>query len=84
LRDPQDGGDSNAKHWSCVAWPAPPAPCPTPRPLVGSACDVEGTACNYAVLCSAVSFDLPNLKCVDGRWQSQRLEVPPCAAPVCQ
>jgi hypothetical protein len=78
---PDAGGA--AKAWSCVKWLVA-AGCPTPRPRIGSACTVEGQECGYATVCSAVSTDLPDLKCEKGLWRDVPVLQPPCAFPMCQ
>lgn len=77
-----DGGGAD-NLWSCKTWPAPPAPCPSPRPRAGSACTMEGESCSYGAVCTSVSFDQPDLKCVSGLWHDEPVAQPPCVFPSC-
>ena len=77
-----DGGGA-ARGWSCVPWPVATV-CPTPRPRIGSACAVDGQACSYATVCSAVNTGLPNIECDNGLWRDVPVPQPPCAFPTCQ
>jgi hypothetical protein len=74
--------DGTGKGWSCARWLEPQG-CPSPRPHIGSACSTDGQECDYANVCSAVSLELPDIKCVGGVWQPQVIPTPPCAFPSC-
>lgn len=74
-----DGGhDDYAGLWSCDRWPAPPSPCPPPRPRIGSACTTEGQQCAYQPVCSPLIFDQRNLKCSNGLWQDETIVTELC------
>jgi hypothetical protein len=55
--------------WYCAA--ATPA-CPSPRPLLGTACDVDASFCTYGTACGCGQME----ECRQSVWQGQ--PIPPC------
>jgi hypothetical protein len=76
-----DGGGGPL--WGCTKWSSAPAGCPSPRPLLGTPCRVEGKECDYATVCTAVSLAQPDMKCANGTWTDVPVPQPPCAVPSC-
>jgi hypothetical protein len=62
----QDGGVG--RYWSCGAWSDVGPGCPSPRPLLGDVCSVEGTTCAYAPCCGRPDLG-PNMQCAGGYWR---------------
>jgi hypothetical protein len=68
----------NADSWICRRWSSvmssvdgqpSETPCPVPRPLVGTACDVEGQTCDYGGFCQAPAVSLGlSLVCHQHYW----------------
>jgi hypothetical protein len=56
-----------AWEWQCRSWSNPPG-CPTPRPLMHTACDTDGQVCISDGCCGAVMVGYDEI-CKDGVWQ---------------
>lgn len=59
--------------WSCST---PEAGCPSPRPLLGSACAQEGMSCDYGACYGGVA-----LECTRGAWHEGEVACPATAGP---
>jgi hypothetical protein len=57
-----DGGSA----WQCTPW-FEVAPCPVPRPLLGTPCQVDGQQCGRIDCCNFVQND-PWMVCAGGYW----------------
>jgi hypothetical protein len=53
--------------WRCNAWSAVPTGCPSPRPVLGTPCAMEGQVCNYGLCCRGPSLGLDQI-CMNGVW----------------
>lgn len=68
--------------WHCNAWTSAGEGCPSPRPLLGSACAVEAAECDYGHCCGRPALG-PSMKCVAGTWEQWVNGGCACAVPTC-
>jgi hypothetical protein len=61
----EDGGVGAI--WECGTWTSAGDACPSPRPLFGAACAIEGAECDYGQCCGLLALG-PSMKCVGGTW----------------
>jgi hypothetical protein len=70
-------------NWRCRAWSDVGLGCPTPRPLLGSACNLrDGTGCDYGGCCKGPSLG-PSMVCSGGIWQRLAGSGCSCVFPTC-
>lgn len=77
-----DGGGAG-RYWHCRAWnDTASADCPSPRPLLGSACTKEGAQCAFNSCCAGPSVG-PDLECKDAQWRPLVTGGCSCREPSC-